>query len=184
MGLPSSRQAWRPVSTDEIAAAVQRLSIQKRIDSKQANPMPVLKALPYPGGRHPRIGFLDGSHSASTGNKFSVFLPWDLSQYVVVDLPEAIWVKRGKDRGFCIWHTDVPTMWTRQGISWSRSNGFAKMARFESSTLPNHVAFRRVVPTRDAIRMELHVTNRTDETLRGLVVQNCVMLKAHPSSIR
>jgi hypothetical protein len=40
------------------------------------------------------------------------------------------------------------------------------------------VAFgARVVPTRDAVRMELWLTNRTDETLRGLVVQNCVMLK-------
>ena len=34
-----------------------------------------------------------------------------------------------------------------------------------------------VVPGRDAIEMELWITNGTDEPLRGLVVQNCVMLK-------
>ena len=105
------------LSTDEIAAAVQRFSIQKRVDSKQANPLSVLKVLPYPGGRHPRIGFLDGAIRPQRETKFSVFLPWDLSQYVVVDLPEAIWMKRGKDRELLyLAHTDVPTMWTRQGI--------------------------------------------------------------------
>ena len=168
------------LSTDEIAAAVQRFSIQKHLDSRPANPMSVLKVLPYPGGRHPRIGFLDGAIRPQRETKFSAFLPWDLSQYVVVDLPEAIWMKRGKDRELLyLAHTDVPTMWTRQGISlepleWIRENGSLRVER----TLPNQVAFgARVVPTRDAIRMELWLTNKTDETLRGLVVQNCVMLK-------
>lgn len=168
------------LSTDEIAAAVERFSIQKRADSQQANPLAVLKVLPYPGGRHPRIGFLDGAIRPQRETKFSAFLPWDLSQYVVVDVPEAIWIKQGKDRQLLyLAHTHVPTMWTRQGISlepleWIRENGSLQIER----TLPNQVAFgARVVPTPDAVRMELWLTNRTDETLRGLVVQNCVMLK-------
>jgi hypothetical protein len=168
------------LSTDEIAAAVQRFSIQKHLDSRPANLMSVLKVLPYPGGRHPRIGFLDGAIRPQRETKFSAFLPWDLRQYVVVDLPEAIWMKRGKDRELLyLAHTDVPTMWSRQGIAlepleWIRENGSLRVER----TLPNQVAFgARVVPTRDAIRMELWLTNKTDETLSGLVVQNCVMLK-------
>src|SRR5262249_52631194 len=140
----------------------------------------VLKVLPYPGGRHPRIGFLDGAIRPQRETKFSAFLPWDRSQYVVVDLPEAIWIKRGIDRELLyLADTDVPTIWTRQKVSpepleWDRENGSLQVER----TLPNHVAFgARIVPTRDAVRMELWITNRTDETLRGLVVQNCVMLK-------
>src|SRR4051812_32640506 len=168
------------LSLDEITAAVQRFTIPKHFDSKEANPLSVLKVLPYPGGRHPRIGFLDGAIRPQRETKFSIFLPWDLRQYVVVDLPEAIWLKREKNRELLyLAHTDIPTMWTRQGITlepleWIRENGSLRIER----TLPNQVAFgARVVPTRDAIRMELWLTNRTDDTLRGIVVQNCVMLK-------
>jgi peptidoglycan/xylan/chitin deacetylase (PgdA/CDA1 family) len=168
------------LSLDEITAAVQRFTIPKHFDSKEANPLSVLKVLPYPGGRHPRIGFLDGAIRPQRETKFSIFLPWDLRQYVVVDLPEAIWLKREKNRELLyLAHTDVPTMWTRQGISldpleWICENGSLRIER----TLPNQVAFgARVVPTRDAVRMELWITNKTEETLRALVVQNCVMLK-------
>jgi peptidoglycan/xylan/chitin deacetylase (PgdA/CDA1 family) len=168
------------LSTDEITAAICRFSIQKLVNSKQANPHSVLKILPYPGGRHPRIGFLDGAIRPQRETKVSVFLPWDLSQYVVVDLPEAIWMKREKDRELLyLAHTDVPTMWTRQAIvleplEWVCENGSLRIER----SLPNQLAFgARVIPTSDAIRMELWITNKTDETLRGLVVQNCVMLK-------
>jgi len=135
---------------------------------------------PYPGGRHPRIGFLDGAIRPQRETKFSVFLPWDLSQYVVVDVPEAIWIQRGEGRELLyLAHTHVPTMWSRQGISlepleWIRENGALRIER----KLPNQVTFgAKVVPTQDAIRVQLWITNGTDETLRGLVVQNCVMLK-------
>ena len=168
------------LSTDEVAAVVQRFSIQKHLDAQPAYPMSVLKILPYPGGRHPRIGFLDGAIRPQRETKFSAFLPWNLSQYVVIDLPEAIWIERGKGRELLyLAHTDVPTIWTRQGITlepleWDRDNGSLRVDR----TLPNHVTFgATVVPTREAIRMELRITNKTDETLRGLLVQNCVMFK-------
>ena len=52
-----------------------------------------LLVLPYPGGRHPRIGFLDGAIDPQRETKVSVFTPWDDASYVVVDVPEAIWSK-------------------------------------------------------------------------------------------
>lgn len=178
---PNEASAATGLSTDEIAAAAQRLSIEKHPNSRQTNQPSVIKVVPYPGGRHPRIGFLDGAIRPQRETKFSAFLPWDVSQYVVVDLPEAIWMKRDKDRELLyLAHTDVPTVWSRQGITlepleWNRENGSLRVER----TLPNKVAFgASVVPTHDAVRMELWLTNGTDETLRGLVVQNCVMLKA------
>ncbi len=171
------------MSTEEVAAAVQRLSIQKHSDSQQADPLSALKVLPYPGGRHPRIGFLDGAIRPQRETKFSVFLPWDQRRYVAVDLPEAIWVKQGETRELLyLAHTHVTTKWTKQGISlkpleWDHRNGSLRVER----TLPDNVSFgASVVPTRDAVRMRLWLTNRTDETLRGLVVQNCVMLKGAP----
>ena len=153
------------LSTDEIAAAVERLSVPTRADRPPANSLSVLKVLPYPGGRHPRIGFLDGAIRPQRETKFSVFLPWDLSQYVVVDVPEAIWMKRGEGRELLYLRTHhVPTMWSRQGISlepleWIRGdNGSLRIER----RLPNQVVFgATIVPTRDAVRMELWLTNGT-----------------------
>jgi hypothetical protein len=141
----------------------------------------LLKVLPYPGGRHPRIGFLDGAIRPQRETKFSAFLPWDSKQYVVVDVPEAIWIKKGEGRELLyLAHTHVPTLWSRQGISletleWTRGErGSLRIER----RLPNQVVFgAMVVPTQDAVRMELWITNGTQEALRGLDVQNCVMLK-------
>ena len=169
------------LSTDEIAAAVERLVTSKRVNGSQANPLSVLKVLPYPGGRHPRIGFLDGAIRPQRETKFSAFLPWDLRQYVVLNVPEAIWMKRDEGRELLyLAHTDVPTLWSRQKIAlepleWIRgNNGSLQIER----RLPNQVAFgAKILPTRDAVRMELWLTNGTRETLSGLVVQNCLMLK-------
>ena len=95
----SSRQARRPACRRTKSPRPSSVFQFRNVSTRQpANPLSVLKVLPYPGGRHPRIGFLDGAIRPQRETKFSVFLPWDLSQYVVVDLPEAIWMKRGKDR--------------------------------------------------------------------------------------
>jgi hypothetical protein len=70
-------------------------------------------------------------------------------------------------------------LWTRQGISlepleWNRANGALQNER----TLPNQVAFgAKVIPAGDAVHMELWLRNGTPDRLRGLSVQNCVMLK-------
>jgi hypothetical protein len=60
-------------------------------------------------------------------------------------------------------------------LEWKReANGSLRIER----RLPNDVVFgAAVVPTRDAVRMELWLTNGAQEVLRGLSVQNCVMLK-------
>ena len=59
------------------------------------------QVLPYPGGRHPRIGFLDGAIDPQRDTKISVFPPWNdetgSGGYVVVDVPEAGFFKPGTD---------------------------------------------------------------------------------------
>jgi len=48
------------LSADEVAAAVERFKIKPGAEKERvANDR--LLVLPYPGGRHPRIGFLDGA---------------------------------------------------------------------------------------------------------------------------
>ncbi|MEO2022341.1 MAG: polysaccharide deacetylase family protein [Pirellulaceae bacterium] len=143
-----------------------------------------LRALPYPGGRHPRIGFRDGAIRPHRESKISAFPPWANGGYVVVDIPEAIWSRPRPSRELLyLAHTHVPTRWDKQGIDlqpleWTRhGDGSYSVTR----TLPNQVKFgARVKPTRTALQMELWITNGSDETLTGLVVQNCVMLKSSP----
>jgi hypothetical protein len=141
-----------------------------------------LRVLPYPGGRHPRIGFLDGAIRPQRETKVSVFAPWKEGGYAVADVPEAIGVQSGTGRELLyLAHTHVPTMWDKQGIKlepleWQREEGGVLSVERK---LPNGVLFgTRVVPRTDHVAMEMWLTNDTSETLRGLVVQNCVMLKA------
>ncbi len=142
-----------------------------------------LRVLPYPGGRHPRIGFLDGAIDPQREAKVSVFTPWqpeseDRADYVVVDVPEAIWSNLGLTY---LAHTHVPTIWTMQGIElepleWDRG---LEGELFLERTLPNGIAFTStVVPRADHVDMVMTLTNGTDATLTDLRVQNCVMLKA------
>jgi hypothetical protein len=136
-----------------------------------------LTVLPYPGGRHPRIGFLDGAVNPQRETKVSVFTPWDSHSYVVVDVPEAIFSNLGLTY---LAHTHVPTLWTLQNITlprleWKRhSKGVLDIER----ALPNGIVFgAKVIPARDGVKMELWLKNGTPEKLTGLRVQNCVMLK-------
>lgn len=135
------------------------------------------RLLPYPGGRHPRIGFLDGAIDPQRGTKFSVFLPWDPSSYVVVDVPEAIFCNLGL---LYLAHTHVPTIWNAQNVvidnvDWERRADGSLESRWE---LPNKVRFGAIVrPGDDDIRMELWLYNGTDAALTGLNTQICVMTK-------
>lgn len=140
-----------------------------------------LLVLPFPGGRHPRVGFLDGAMRPQRETKVSVFAPWDDKSYFVVDVPEAIWMQHedGKRELLYLAHTHVPTMWTRQGMAlkpleWERlEDGRYRVER----TLPNRVRFgAQVVPKGDRVEMRLWLHNGSAETLSGLRVQNCVML--------
>lgn len=136
-----------------------------------------LKVLPYPGGRHPRIGFLEGAVDPQRETKFSVFTPWDRDSYVVVDVPEAIWSNLGLTY---LAHTHIDTIWTKKGITlpkleWKRLPG----GKLEvERKLPNGIAFGvKVEPAKDAVRMEMRLHNGTKQRLTDLRIQNCVMTK-------
>jgi len=169
------------LSNGEIAAALERFGIRPETRPKRPADAPLL-VLPYPGGRHPRIGFLDGAIRPQRDTKLSVFTPWDESAYVVLDIPEAIRRNDEKSHGLLyLAHTHADTMWTRQHIELERTE-WRQEADGTFTTerrLPNGVSFgTKAVAARDAVRMEMWLTNNSHETLRDLRVQNCVMLKA------
>jgi len=136
--------------------------------------------LPYPGGRHPRIGFLEGAFDPQRGTKASVFLPWDPESYVVVDLPEAIFSNLGL---IFLAHTHVPTLWNEQNavlenVDWNREAGYALNFKRQ---LPNGIIFgASIQPRGDRVEMEMWLRNVTHLNLTGLRTQVCVMLKGAP----
>jgi hypothetical protein len=141
-----------------------------------------LLVLPYPGGRHPRLGFLDGAIRPQRETKVSVFAPWKDGGYAVADVPEAIWFdSSGKAELLYLAHAHVPTVWDKQGISleareWTRNeNGSLTAER----TLPSSATFgTTIVPGSAGVHMELWITNRSTAKLTSLRVQMCVMLKS------
>ncbi len=164
------------LSRQDIATAIRRFQITPANQPHHRAGEP-LRVLPYPGGRHPRIGFLEGAVRPQRETKISVFTPWDEASYVVADVPEAIWSNLGLTY---LAHTHVPTVWSKQNVEiepleWNRrADGTLDFQR----ELPNGIRFgTKVVPAVDAVRMEMWLTNGTAETLSDLRVQNCVMLK-------
>ncbi len=165
------------LTIEEIRAAQQRHEVQASNRPALAGGGP-LRVLPYPGGRHPRSGFLDGALHPQRDTKFSVFTPWDDRSYVVVDVPEALWSSLGLTY---LAHEHVETIWTREGttldpLEWNRHpDGSLDFER----ALPNGIVFgTKVVPERDAVRLESWLRNGSGSPLTGLRLQNCVMLKA------
>jgi len=144
--------------------------------SKRAPDVP-LKVLPYPGGRHPRIGFLDGALVPQRETKVSIFTPWDPHSYAVVDVPEAIWSNLGLTY---LAHTHIPTVWEKQGkkldpLEWQPNNDGSLVLERK---LPNGIVFgSRIVPRQEVVKMKLWIRNGSPETLTGLRAQVCVMLK-------
>lgn len=173
----SETSAATGLTTAEVATALRQFGF----DSRPAPAGDRLTIAPYPGGRHPRIGFRDGAMRPQRETKFSAFTPWDARSYVVADVPEAIWAGQGEARELLyLAHTHVPTKWTRQNITlprleWERrDDGSLWIER----KLPDGTAFgAHVVPQATHVAMELWLTNGTPTTLGGLRVQNCVMLR-------
>jgi hypothetical protein len=167
------------LTADEVAAATRRLGIDvaKRPVRQEGEP---LRVLPYPGGRHPRIGFRDGMIRPQRETKASVFAPWADGGYVVADVPEAVWfVPNGKSELLYLAHTHVPTTWDKQQITldtmeWAcKADGALALER----TLPNRVTLAAfITPGQDGVRMEFRVTNGGAEKLTGLRVQMCLLL--------
>ena len=134
--------------------------------------------LPYPGGRHPRIGFLEGAIDPHRDTKFSLFLPG--GGYAVVDFPEAVW--REKDLIYLA-HKHIPTFWEKKGVTlnrfdWTRKAGGVLESR---RVLPDGVEFfARVRPASDGAEMELRLKNGSDAPMIKPRAQVCVMLKGAP----
>ena len=63
------------MSITEIDKAVARFKLEPG-SAATHDPQGRLLTLPYPGGRHPRIGFLDGAIRPQRETKISVFAPW------------------------------------------------------------------------------------------------------------
>ena len=177
---PEEAGAALGLSADEVQAAVKRLGIDpdKRPARKPDDP---LQILPYPGGRHPRIGFRDGAVRPQRETKVSLFAPWADGGYAVADTPEAVWFEPTPRKPELLYlaHTHLPTAWDRQKITlppleWTRhKDGSLTLER----TLPNKVTlFSRAVPGKDGVRLLFRVTNGSDRKLTGLRVQMCVML--------
>ena len=164
------------LSRDQLRAAFDTWNLHTHTRPQRSGNEPIL-VLPYPGGRHPRIGFLDGAIDPQRDTKVSVFCPWDLGNYVVLDVPEAIWSNLGLTY---LAHTHIDTVWSKQGIElarqeWQRDEKGWLVSRRQ---LPNGIRFATVVrPTRTAVRMEMWLYNGTSERLTDLRVQQCAMLK-------
>jgi len=179
----SEIRAATGLSAAEVKAALKRFDINEKTRPRRATNAPVL-VVPYPGGRHPRIGFRDGMIRPQRETKVSAFLPWDEKSYIVLDLPEAIRRNDEREQGLLyLAHTHVPTMWTKRKIplkplEWKR---LAKGVLVMERKLPNGVVFgTKVIPRVNEIRMEMWLTNGSQETLSKLRVQNCIMLKDAP----
>lgn len=164
------------LSDTHITGALKKFNLQPETKPQRAAYAPLL-VLPYPGGRHPRIGFLEGAINPQRETKVSVFTPWDDKSYVVVDVPEALWSSLGLTY---LAHTHIPTIWDKQKIQlepleWNRrENGSFDIER----KLPNGIVFNvQIVPGRDGVRMKMTLKNGSQEPLSDLRVQNCVMLK-------
>lgn len=162
-------------SEEEVRVLLQKYNM---IEEAQTQPRPSdrLALMPYPGGRHPRRGFLDGAIDPQRETKFSVFTPWSTHSYIVADVPEAIFSNLGL---IYLAHTHIPTIWDEQGIElptqeWQRfPNGVLTSQR----KLPNGIRWDVIVePSSDHVRMQLSLVNGTNEPLSGLRVQHCMML--------
>ncbi|WP_435005360.1 polysaccharide deacetylase family protein [Tundrisphaera lichenicola] len=166
------------LAADEVDSAARRLGL---VAGSQDVPRP--SVLPYPGGRHPRIGFRDGAIRPQRETKVSLFAPWKNGGYAVADVPEAVWhdTPDGPRKLLFLAHTHIPTLWDERGqtlppLEWStHPDGSLEMSR----PLPNLVTLTsRVTPGPDGTRLEFRVTNGSTETLTGLDIQMCVMLKS------
>ena len=183
---PAETAAALAITEPEVKSAQNRLSVASSGAKPRGKDDPLL-VLPYPGGRHPRIGFLDGAVDPQRETKISVFAPWGGGGYVVADVPEAIWHDTSAGRKLLyLAHTHVPTIWDERKIQlepleWKGVTGGGKPAWRVERTLPNKVVFGTlVIPATDHVLMQMWLVNGTSETLRGLVVQNCVLLKGLP----
>jgi hypothetical protein len=170
-----ARFGFTPVET-AMATGLELPDVVRR--NVTAPPPAPFGILPYPGGCHPRIGFLEGPVDPHRDTKAGVFLPG--GGYTVVDLPEAVWAD-GELQYLA--HTHIPTTWEKKGVKlprmdWTRRADGGLEAR---RVLPDGLEFSaRIVPTRSGAEMELRLRNGGDRARTKLHAQVCVMLKGAP----
>jgi peptidoglycan/xylan/chitin deacetylase (PgdA/CDA1 family) len=133
---------------------------------------------PYPGGRHPRIGFKDGMRSPMRGTKASAFLPWESSDYIIIDLPEAVSTQFGLT---FLGHKHIPTVFDLQRIpvhnqDWEVIDDGALINEWE---LPNNMTIiSEIYPGSNSIDLKLILKNNTSDTVfTNLKTQVCIMFK-------
>lgn len=166
----SEVQAATGLDEAQADAEVRRRALMTRESSHK------VRVLPYPGGRHPRRGFLDGALDPQRETKVSIFAPWKDGGYVVVDVPEAVFSNLGLTY---LAHTHIPTIWDKleqplARLEWSRTaDGYAVCRQ-----LPNGIQIAsQVIARDDGADMRIELTNGTPAGLSGLRVQVCTMLK-------
>lgn len=166
------------VATGLSAGVVERKLKHLKIQPESQKGRESILVLPWPGGRHPRIGFLEGAIRPQRETKISVFTPWGDHDFVVVDVPEAIWSNLGLTY---LAHTHIQTVFDKEGktldkLEWNRHrDGTLDIER----VLPNGIRFGAVIrPKKRHVAMELWLKNGTPKLLTDLRVQNCVMLKS------
>ena len=174
----ASQATGLPVAKVKSLAAEYGMTAGRRPARKPGEPLCVM---PYPGGRHPRIGFLEGAVNPDRGTKASIFLPWKNAGYIVLDLPEAIWSNLGLTY---LAHTHLPTIWDKKKVklpkvAWKRT---PTGELTNELTLPNGITFgSRITPRPETIDFELWIKNETPEPLTNLRSQVCLMLKGAPA---
>ncbi|MEN1680513.1 MAG: CehA/McbA family metallohydrolase, partial [Planctomycetota bacterium] len=173
--VPETQEATG-LDASSIRDALDRFGIERGQQAPSVAGGPRLRLLPYPGGRHPRIGFREAAIRPQRETKASVFTPWDPKSYVVLDVPEAIWSNLGLTY---LAHVDVPTLWEQKEIGlkpleWRRgADGRLQCER----ELPNGIRFGvDLVPRDDSVQMAMWIHNGTESELTGLRVQNCALL--------
>jgi hypothetical protein len=133
---------------------------------------------PYPGGRHPRIGFRDGMRSPMRGTKASAFLPWSDKDYIIIDLPEAVSTQYGLT---FLGHKHIPTVFDYQRIpienhDWEVLNDGGLRNVW---MLPNNMEIRSEIhPGSKHIDLQLFLHNGTSDTIfTDLKSQICIMFR-------
>jgi len=168
----------------EVAQVFGWTEAEASVAVQQVRPAPrtsEVRVGPYPGGRPLRIGFREGAIDPMRGTKASVFLPWSPQEYVVIDLPEAIFSNLGL---LFLAHTHIPTIWNDQNkvienVDWKRLPDGSLWSEWR---LPNGVRFgAAILAKQNEVGMELWLHNGTDHPLTRLRTQICVLLKGAPS---
>ena len=142
-----------------------------------SNNKDILKVKPYPGVRHPRINFKDGMLSPMRGTKISIFLPWDPEEYVVLDLPEALFTQFGLT---FLGHKHIPTIFDNhkiviQNSDWTISDDGSLHNIW---SLPNQMVIGAdIYPGINELDMKLWTKNNSDVVFTDLQSQVCIMLK-------